>query len=134
MMPCTGGLAPVYELPDELVLVAAGTWCRARRLAQPSMPALHRLFSPLGLDMVVASFDSLLCLFECATGRPLAIGTRDRPTADQIALCAMLTRETARRSSRGRRGTEGGGLASAIECAASSVVRLAATSSDAMVT
>jgi hypothetical protein len=96
------------------------------------MPALHQVFAPLGLDMVTASFDSLLCLFECAAGRPILIGTPEEPSADQLALCALLSRQTARPSGRGLCEKSDCALSSAIECAASSIFLLMARPSDAM--
>jgi hypothetical protein len=96
------------------------------------MPALHQVFAPLGLDMVTAGFDSLLRLFECAAGRPILIGTPDEPSADQLALCALLSRQTARPSGRGLCEKSDCALSSAIECAASSIFLLMARPSDAM--
>jgi len=132
MNPPIAGTDPAFELPDELISIAAKTWCRARRLNQPSMPALHELFTPLGLDMVTAGFDSLLCLVESATGRPMLIGTPDEPSADEIALCALLGGQTVRPADRGLCVRCVGPLSLAIECAASSILLLAASPSDAI--
>ncbi|KPH64068.1 hypothetical protein ADT71_12320 [Novosphingobium sp. ST904] len=30
-------------------------------------------------------------MFEAAAGRPIEIGARDRPSQDQLAICAILT-------------------------------------------
>src|SRR3546814_1725974 len=49
------------------------------------------LFTPLGLTMIAPSFASLLTMFEAAAGRPIEIGARDRPSQDQLAICAILT-------------------------------------------
>jgi hypothetical protein len=89
------------------------------------MPALHRLFAPLGLDMLAASFDSLLCLFEYAAGRPLAMGASNQRTADEIQLCALLTWAVASGPSWKWDGAEDNALAPTIECAAASTLLLA---------
>ncbi len=132
MNPSADETDPAYTLPDELIADAAKTWCSARRLRQPSMPALPQVFAPLGLDMVTASFDSLLCFFECAAGRSILIGTPEEPSADQLALCALLNKQTARPSERRVCDKSDCGLSLAIECAAFSIFSLVARPSDAM--
>lgn len=116
-------------LSTALVVQATRRWCRARQRALPGGPALHRLFAPLGLFMMAASFDSLLVLVEHAAGRPLLAGLADQPTRDERGIDTLV--------STGRIAAAEGWLgftasrcplAEAIDCAAISVRLAAATS------
>jgi len=78
------------ELSVELIVQATRRWCGARRRSLPGAPPLHRLFAPLGLWMMAASFDSLLVLIEHAAGRPLVAGLAGDPSHDQRAICALI--------------------------------------------
>lgn len=79
------------QVVDPVLLAAQPT----KAFVQPhEVPALALL---LCSDMMAAGFDSLLCFFECAAGRPLALGGADRPAADQLALCASRVRAADRR-------------------------------------
>jgi hypothetical protein len=113
-------------LSTALVVQATRRWCRARQRALPGGPALHRLFAPLGLFMMAASFDSLMLLVEHAAGRPLLAGVADQPTRDQRGIYALLaTGEIAAADGWLDFTASRCPLAGAIDCAAVSV-RLAA--------
>jgi hypothetical protein len=113
-------------LSTALVVQATRRWCRARQRALPGGPALHRLFAPLGLFMMAASFDSLMLLVEHAAGRPLLAGVADQPTRDQRGIEALLaTGEIAAADGWLDFTASRCPLAGAIDCAAVSV-RLAA--------
>ncbi|WP_054437262.1 hypothetical protein [Novosphingobium sp. ST904] len=79
------------KLSADLIIRATCRWSRAQCRGLTCIPLLHRLFTPLGLTMIAPSFASLLTMFEAAAGRPIEIGARDRPSQDQLAICAILT-------------------------------------------
>ena len=123
------GVAPRGQpmLSTVLVMQATGRWCAARQRSLPGGPALHRLFAPLGLFMMAASFDSLLLLVEHAAGRPLIAGLAEEPTRDQRGIDAWLATGQVASADRWFNFTASCcPLARAIDCAAAAVQLAAA--------
>ncbi|WP_447725783.1 hypothetical protein [Sphingomonas koreensis] len=74
----------------EIVVAAARCWREARNMGHSVQPRLSKALSIHDCAMLAPVFDSLLCFYEAALGRPIVAGRSTATSRDERLLLALI--------------------------------------------